>query len=196
MTLTRRRFGRQVSVVSRCYEGLTDRIFLITKAMKRTMPGPQADLGLMEDDSDSDSIPSAMDSSDEEALGSQISADSHSVDMEDEAGSEEARDLDGIEGVEDEGRSEEENLVESDVDLIALSDVELPDAGYEPGLDLEALPSAFEPEDSEAVLGVRRPHPEDMRKGGRKKRKVGQLPTFASYDDYAKLIEEDPEDDI
>jgi len=169
----------------------------IWKAMKRTMPGPQADLDLMEDDSDSDSLPSPMDGSDEEMPGSQISADDDSDDMEDETGSEEARDPHRIKDDEsDEGRSEEESLVESDVDLIALSDVELPDAEDEPEPDLEALPSAFEPEDSEAVLGVRKPHPEDMRKGGRKKRRVGQLPTFASYNDYAKLIEEGPEDDI
>lgn len=38
------------------------------------------------------------------------------------------------------------------------------------------------------------------RKGGKeeqkKRRKVRSLPTFASYEDYAKLIEEGPEDDI
>jgi len=32
-------------------------------------------------------------------------------------------------------------------------------------------------------------------KGGKRK-KLRSLPTFASYDDYAKLIEEGPEDDI
>ena len=38
------------------------------------------------------------------------------------------------------------------------------------------------------------------RKGGKeeqkKRKKVRSLPTFASYEDYAKLIEEGPEDDI
>jgi len=31
---------------------------------------------------------------------------------------------------------------------------------------------------------------------GRKRKKLRSLPTFASYDDYAKLIEEGPDDDI
>ena len=201
MALMRPRFGRYVSHASCRFECLTDRKFIIIKAMKQTMPGPHADLDLMEDDDDTDSIPNGLDDlddEDEDVPGSQIGASDESSDVEDEAGSEEASDPDEVEHVEeDEGGSEEENLVESDVDLIVLSDVEFLDTGDdETGVGREASPSAFEPEDSETVSGVRRPHPEDTHKGGRKRRKVGTLPTFASYEDYAKLIEEGPEDDI
>ena len=58
MALTRPRFGRRFSNVSRCFETLIDGIFLITN---RIMRGPQANLDLKEDDVGSDSIPPDLD---------------------------------------------------------------------------------------------------------------------------------------
>lgn len=154
--------------------------------MQETMPGPKADLDLMEDSSDD--LPSGLseldaDSDDDE--GSEAGSDV-GVDLE-AAGSaagndDEDEDIDVIPSDEEDGSGVSE-FAEDEEDLIDL-DEEIP------------FESAFEPEDSENVSGKRKPTAEDTQKGGRKRRKLGQLPTFASYEDYAKLIEEGPEDDI
>jgi len=149
--------------------------------MKRTMPGPRADLDEM--DGDSDDIPDGLDSD----------ANNNSDDDSDSASEEESDNTEG-EANEPSGSELDDNdgaggsdFAEDDVDLIDLEE----DA---PG-DIPWT-SAFEPEDSEQATGKRKPHVEDTQKGGRKRRKLAQLPTFASYEDYAKLIEEGPDDDI
>lgn len=49
--------------------------------------------------------------------------------------------------------------------------------------------------DHSPALGGKRKRKGD-KEGQNKRKKVRSLPTFASYEDYAKLIEEGPEDDI
>lgn len=44
--------------------------------------------------------------------------------------------------------------------------------------------------------GTKRKRGEKQDDGKKKKKKLRSLPTFASYEDYAKMIEEGPEDDI
>ncbi|KAF8311673.1 CBF/Mak21 family-domain-containing protein [Cantharellus anzutake] len=158
----------------------------VWEALKKTMPGGQ-DIDPLEEDSD-DTPNGTVDSEDPDEELSEAQNSNGDIDTDD-ADSDAAGSLDGA-GAED---GSEGSLIESDVDLVDLSDVELPDRGNED--DPKASPSAFEPEDSEAVSGLRKPHASDKSKGGRKKRKLA-LPTFASYEDYAKLIEEGPEDDI
>ncbi|KAF8308582.1 CBF-domain-containing protein [Clavulina sp. PMI_390] len=171
----------------------------IWRVMQETMPGPKADLDLMEDDSDS--IPSGLSDlddsegddsdSDSEALG--VSGDEAEPDED-----EEDEGIDVAEGVVDDEDEDEDAVPQNDD---SSSDDEPVDFAEDEddlvSLNSEVLiPSAFEPEDSEAVTGKRKPHEDDTRKGGRKKRKLGALPTFASYEDYAKLIEDAPEEDL
>lgn len=146
------------------------------------MPGPKADLDLMED-SESDDIPSGLDDDDDDELleESELGVE---VSNEDEDGEEDEDDSVAAPNAEDDSSDDEDvDFAEDEDDLVDLDDEVL-------------IPSAFEPEDSEAVSGKRKPTQEDTQKGGRKKRKLGALPTFASYEDYAKLIEEAPEEDL
>lgn len=156
------------------------------------MPGPKADLDLMED-SDSDSIPSGLDD---------MTSDDEDEQVEDE-NDDDAQEISDVgsasEDVEDDDDSDDDDETAQPHADDTSSDEEPVDFGEDEDdlLDLSQLPeSAFEPEDSEAVTGKRKPVEEDTRKGGRKKRRIGQLPTFASYEDYAKLIEEAPEEDL
>lgn len=145
------------------------------------MPGPKVDLDMVDDD-DSDSIPSGLDDSDsdsdDDAEDDKLPSDADS----DEDAIEEDSDADGQ--IPDDSSSGSEVDFAEDADDIVASDDEV------------LIPSVFEPEDSEAVSGKRKPSAEDTQKGGRKKRRIGALPTFASYEDYAKLIEEAPEEDL
>ena len=128
----------------------------------------------------SDDIPSGLDGD------ANSGSDDDSVSEDNGDGTEgEASELSGLEP--DDGEAEGSDFAEDDVDLIDLEDEAPADIPWT---------SAFEPEDSELVTGKRKPHTEDTQKGGRKRRKLAQLPTFASYEDYAKMIEEGPEDDI
>lgn len=151
------------------------------------MPGPKADLDLMEDSDDSDSIPSGLDdmSDLDEEEGSGVEEDGPDADSAPDD-NEDADEPDDVAN-DDDDSSDAVDFAEDEDDLI---DFDADD------FDDQLIPSAFEPEDSEAVTGKRKPAEEDTQKGGRKKRKLGALPTFASYEDYAKLIEGAPEEDI
>lgn len=152
--------------------------------MQETMPGPKADLDLMEDSEDSDSIPSGLDDMSDSNAEEDVSGVEEDA-SEAVSASDDADEPDAVENDEDSSDAvdfaeDEDDLIDSDADE----------------LDDQLIPSAFEPEDSEAVTGKRKPSEEDTQKGGRKKRKLGALPTFASYEDYAKLIEGAPEEDL
>ena len=142
------------------------------------MPGPRADLDEMEEGSDD--IPSGLDSDSNNGGDSDDVSEDNGDDMEGEASGHSGSELEGKE-------AEGSDFAEDDEDLINLEDEVSADIPWS---------SAFEPENSEYVTGKRKPHTEDTQKGGRKRRKLAQLPTFASYEDYAKMIEEGPEDDI
>lgn len=141
------------------------------QVMQRTMPGPRADFEPV-GDSESDDIPSDIDDHD--------SFDSE-VDTAETPGalSEDRSEMAGVGGDSSDGGVD---FAEGDDDLIDLDEVVVPSP---------------ESEDPEAVSGKRKPSHGDTQEGGRKKkRKNGALPTFASYEDYAKLIEGAPEEDI
>ena len=140
------------------------------------MPGPKADLDLM-GGSESDDIPYGLDDDD--------LSDLKGNDAKLPRTPSEPSDDDAIEPAElDEYTSDAGvQFPEDDEDIV--------------GSDEEVLiPSAFEPEDLEAVGGKRKPSEEGTQRAGRKKRKIGALPTFGSYEDYAKLIEEAPEENL
>lgn len=147
--------------------------------MQQTMPGPKADLDLM-GGSESDDIPYGLDDddlSDLEGKDAKLPGTPRepSEDQDDDATEPAELDEDssdaGVQFPED-----DEDIVGSDEEVL--------------------IPSAFEPEDLEAVGEKRKPSEEDTQRAGRKKRKIGALPTFGSYEDYAKLIEEAPEENL
>ncbi|KAF9005217.1 CBF/Mak21 family-domain-containing protein [Cyathus striatus] len=151
----------------------------IWKAMQATMPKAEGDDDLMEDseDEDEDDLPSDLDEFDYE--------DSDEKEEEEEAGK-----------VADESDGDDEimSLVElsDNEDLVSL-DGDVPDRLIEyDGPDA----SEVEGEEWDGIGGEdkKKRKREDM-KGGRKK-KLKSLPTFASYEDYAKMIEDGAENDI
>lgn len=144
------------------------------------MPSELKDDGLMDD---SDDIPSDLD-------------DGSDVDLDDE----EDEDSEGEDAEEDDDEGGDEDafsLAEgSDADdLIPLED--MPDGLIEfAGSDVED--ASAPPADDEEWIGFgseskKRKRGDDDAKG---RKKIRSLPTFASYEDYAKLIEDSPEDDI
>ncbi|KAA1470978.1 CBF-domain-containing protein [Dentipellis sp. KUC8613] len=144
----------------------------IWKAMKASMPelGGDAD----EDDDLSDDIPSGLDASDSE---------------EDEDAESEADEEVDEEGGEDDAFSLAEG---SDADDLLSLDADAPSGliDYD-GSDA----SADENEEWSGFGDAKRKRGKDEEKGGKKK-KLRSLPTFASYEDYAKMIEDAQEDNV
>jgi ribosome biogenesis protein MAK21 len=165
--------------------------------MKATMPkvAGDDDISDLDDDSDSDDMPSDLD----------MDSDGDAVD---------------IDGASDEGRSSDPEAESSEIDDDdALSLVENSDNDDLRSLDADAPdglvawdgdsddPSevgvAVEEEDEEWG-GVKEGEVGNKRKRGSqdetaakgKRKKLRNLPTFASYEDYAKMIEDGPEDFI
>lgn len=84
----------------------------------------------------------------------------------------------------DEDDSDNFNFDDEDADAFVASDEEVP-------VDWETEEEEVEEEDVVAQLMKDKG---DKEKRGKKKRKLKHLPTFASADDYAKLIGDDPDD--
>lgn len=150
--------------------------------MKATMPSEVQDDDLMDDDSDE--VPSGLD----ESSGSD----------EDEDG----QDGEQNENDEDEDGEELGFAEDSDAEDLLPLDAEVP-MGL---MDFDGLGSdGGEGEDEEEWAGISS-GPKEKQKGKRKRdeedgkksrrKKLRALPTFASYEDYAKLIEDGPEDNI
>lgn len=141
---------------------------------------------------DEDAMPSDLDEDDDSSLGN----------LEDSQ--ESAGDTEELSEVDDD--NDKLSLVESSdaEDLIPLDEAEV--TTFNDGLidwpDNEDHSSGGEDEDEEwggigggfPTLGEKRKRTSGQE--GQKRKKVRSLPTFASYEDYAKLIEEGPEDDI
>ena len=146
--------------------------------MKSTMPTVQGDDDLLEDSDDEDDLPSDFGDSDELDEGD-----------EDPRGDQEE---DGISLAE---ASDNEDLISLDGDvphgLIEYdgSDAEADDDGEDAALAKDEEWSGI----SSGNDKKRKREEDETRK---KRKKLRSLPTFASYEDYAKLIEEGLEDDI
>ncbi|THH28825.1 hypothetical protein EUX98_g5360 [Antrodiella citrinella] len=155
----------------------------IWKAMKASMPAELKDNEISDDDSDD--VPSDLDDDD---------VDLEHDEEDDEEKEDEEEEMDG---------DDDFSLVEgSDAeDLIPLDD-DVPDGLIEyDGPDSDS-DSTKAPEDEEwigfgdnALSAKKRKRGEEESKSGKRK-KIKSLPTFASYEDYAKLIEDGPEDNI
>ncbi|KAF8840266.1 CBF-domain-containing protein [Paxillus ammoniavirescens] len=143
----------------------------VWKAMQATIPREDGDDALLEEDSDE--VPSDLDAaSDEDDVGDGEDDGDESLEEADDSG-------DGI------------SLAEGsdDDDLVAIDDV--------PGGLIEFDGSeAQDREDEEwgGLGGGDKRKRKDNSQGRRQKRR--NLSTFASYEDYAKMIEDGPEDDI
>ncbi|CAA7269374.1 unnamed protein product [Cyclocybe aegerita] len=179
----------------------------IWKAMKASMP-TAGDDDLM-DDSDSensedeDEVPDFGDDSDL-AIEDDLEDDDQAEDKDAEEKEDSDDDLMSlVEG------SDNEDLISLDGDvpegLIEYDGSDDSDDGNaDPGVLLPDADANVDPEEEWHGIGVgtskndkKRKHDEATAGGkGGKRKKLRSLPTFASYEDYAKLIEEGPEDDI
>ncbi|GMK56607.1 hypothetical protein CspeluHIS016_0304470 [Cutaneotrichosporon spelunceum] len=142
----------------------------IWKAMQGTMPDAGDDMGLS-DDSDED-----VDYSSDEEGG-----EGEEAGLESEEGEDEDEEMEPDHAGDREDVSDDEDFpsfAEDDDDLISLD--EMPDEVLNADSDEE--------EEEDAAAGAKRKRREE-RKERRKKRK--EMPAFASYEDYAKLIEAD-----
>ncbi|KAI0665484.1 CBF/Mak21 family-domain-containing protein [Trametes maxima] len=157
----------------------------IWKAMKATMPADLEDDDLMEDSDESDDVPSDLDALDSDN-GDAEEDNAASQKDEDEDADDDAFSL--VEG------SDAEDLLPLDAEVpMGLIEYDGSDAGSE-----------VEVEDEDEAWGGISSAPQD--KAGKRKRaeedkkaqrkKLRSLPTFASYEDYAKMIEDGPEDNI
>jgi ribosome biogenesis protein MAK21 len=141
------------------------------QAMQTTMPRENEDDAMLyEGDEDIDDVPSDLEEVDNSSVG------------EEEAGA----DSDGN------GSGDEISLAEGsdDDDLIAVDD--MPDGLVQydgPDADIEQ-----DDEEWGGFCGGDKRKRKDNSQARRKKRKT--LPTFATYEEYAKMIEEGPEDDV
>ncbi|KAI0070805.1 CBF-domain-containing protein [Panus rudis PR-1116 ss-1] len=158
----------------------------IWKAMKATMPAELQDDDLDEDSDDlaSDLDDSELEGNDSDAEPSEAGTDD---DEEAEGGEEKDDDEDGDDALSLAEASDAEDLLPLDADI--------PDGLIE--YDGSDVP---ENENETEEWGGIGGNANKKRKRGddekNKRKKLRSLPTFASYEDYAKLIEDGPEDDI
>ena len=164
--------------------------------MKASMPelkGGDVDDDLMED---SDELPSGLDEDSEDGSGAELEDDEDDEDEnEDMAGAARASDNDAFSLVE---ASDAEDLLDLDeVNPTGLVEYDGSDAGSAP----EEEWAGFGDGASEVAGGGKRKRTaegegEGEGKGKSQRKKRRSLPTFASYEDYAKMIEDGPEDNV
>lgn len=147
----------------------------IWKAMQASMPRMAGDEDLM---ADSDSVASDLDDPD---------GDDEEVEVDGEDEDEDGDDEDG-------GSGDDFSMVEAsdNEDLLSLDEVprgliEYDGIADEDGGDVEEEWNGF---------GSTKKRKQENESKREKRKKLRSLPTFASYDDYAKMIEDAPEDDI
>ncbi|KAI0631606.1 CBF/Mak21 family-domain-containing protein [Trametes polyzona] len=160
----------------------------IWKAMKATMPADLEDDDLMEDSDESDDVPSDLDDLESDAEGEDNEVESAAAQDDEEDEDEAEGDDDAFSLVEG---SDAEDLLPLDAEVpMGLIDYDGSDA------------SEGEGDEDEAWGGIS--SSKEQQKGKRKRgedkkaqrKKLRSLPTFASYEDYAKMIEDGPEDNI
>lgn len=150
----------------------------IWKAMQGTMPDAGDDMGLSDDSDEDDAMADYTDDEEDEGVeGAEGEEDEDEEEEDDEEGAEGASDL---EDSDDEGFP---SFDEDEDDLMPFDDMPNEVLG---GDDSE------EEVEEDAEAGAKRKRREE-RKERRKKRK--EMPAFASYEDYAKLIEQDGSED-
>ena len=163
--------------------------------MKATLPKELEDDDLLDDSdgSDSDELPSGLNDSDEDGEDADRGVSADEVEEEPVSGHKAG-------GEEDEEDDDVLSLVEgSDAEDLLSLDADVPDGLIEydgsdagDGSDEAEEWGGFDAE--EPTSKKRKRSEAEDRKSRRKK--LRSLPTFASYEDYAKLIEDGPEDNI
>ncbi|OSX62863.1 hypothetical protein POSPLADRAFT_1065929 [Postia placenta MAD-698-R-SB12] len=157
-------------------------------AMKATMPAELQDDDLMEDSEDEDDIPSGLD---EDSEDENISLSDKESANEDEPEEEEDDGSDAFSLVEG---SDAEDLLSLDADVDVPGGIGLIEYDGSVASDDAGEWSGFGAEgDAQSKKGKRK-REQDGAKDRRKKLK--SLPTFASYEDYARMIEDGPEDNL
>ncbi|KZT01908.1 CBF-domain-containing protein [Laetiporus sulphureus 93-53] len=158
----------------------------IWKAMKATMPAELDDDGLMEgsEDEDEDEVPLDLESG-----GNDDDEDDQVEQSEKEAGKDEAH-----------SEADDFSLAEaSDAEDLLPLDTEIPmglveyDGSDAEGSDQEEVWGGIGEDGSKAK---KRKRGEEKGSARSRKKKLKSLPTFASYDDYARMIEDGPEDNV
>jgi ribosome biogenesis protein MAK21 len=146
--------------------------------MQATMPNEAGDSNLM-DDNDSGDLASGLDGDDDGLNVTSNLSDEDDVETHKDEDAEHSDILAFAEG------SDNDDLIDLDEDLPeGLIDYD--------GSDAEG---ALEEEEWAGFGGQKRKREDEKRYQGRRK-KLRSLPTFASYEDYAKMIEDGPEDDV
>jgi ribosome biogenesis protein MAK21 len=147
--------------------------------MQATMPKEAGDSDLM-DDSESDDPPSGLDDDDDDEG---FDASSNSSDEDEDEIEEDAEQSDLLALAEG---SDNDDLIDLDEDL--------------PGglVDYDGSDSENAPGEQEwtGLDGGQKRKRGDEKRVQDKRKKLRSLPTFASYEDYAKMIDDGPEDDI
>ncbi|EKM50179.1 uncharacterized protein PHACADRAFT_264762 [Phanerochaete carnosa HHB-10118-sp] len=160
----------------------------IWKAIKATMPADLQDDDLSDD---SDDIPSGLDDNSDDDLG-----EVDEEEEEDEGEEDGDEDEDGAASLADDDDDDDDalSLVEaSDAEDLIPLDEDVPNGLIEyDGSNAE--------DEAEEWGGISGSTSKKRKRGGdeqdKKRKKLRSLPTFASYEDYAKLIEDGPEDNI
>ncbi|KZT67570.1 CBF-domain-containing protein [Daedalea quercina L-15889] len=173
----------------------------IWRAMKASMPAELQDDDLTDDsaDEDEDEIPLGLDDDDDSVAGDRDGS------LLDEADETQSGALSGDNG-EDLGERDEDSIADDEdaFSLAEASDAEdlIPlDADAPTGLIEYDGSNASHPEEEEWG-GIEAEQPSKKRKRTEqdrkkdKKKKLRSLPTFASYEDYARMIEDGPEDNL
>ena len=157
------------------------------QAMKATMPAELEDDDLMEDSEEEDDVPSDLDALDsDEEEGADAAEASEEEEDDDAEADDDAFSL--AEG------SDAEDLLPLDTEVpMGLIDYDGSDAGSESeGEDADEAWGGIASKQQDK--GKRKRDEKESKKAQRKK--LRSLPTFASYEDYAKMIEDGPEDNI
>jgi len=153
----------------------------IWKAMKATMPAELQDDDLMEDsdDEDEDDIPSDLDDDSELAEGE---------------GNEQSE-ADSVREEEEEEDGDAFSLAEgSDADdLLSLNDDVPEGMGL---IEYDGSDASDQEEEWGGISEQKGKRKREEESGKARKKKLRSLPTFASYEDYARMIEDGPEDNI
>jgi ribosome biogenesis protein MAK21 len=147
--------------------------------MQATMPNEAGDSDLV-DDNDSGDLASGLDGDDDGLNVTSNLSDEDDVETHEDEDAEHSDILALAEG------SDNDDLIDLDEDL------------PEGLIDYDGSGAEGAPEEEEWAGfggGQKRKREDENRYHGRRK-KLRSLPTFASYEDYAKMIEDGPEDDV
>ncbi|KAH9916522.1 CBF/Mak21 family-domain-containing protein [Fomitopsis serialis] len=169
----------------------------IWKAMKASLPAELQDDDLIDDsDDDEDEIPSGLDDDDDSAAdGEGLDGNTADAALGDSGASSDEGEQD-LEDRDDDSAADEDafSLVEaSDAEDLIPLDADMGLVEYDGSDASDQEEEEWGGIDADQSAKKRKRTEEDSKKGRKKKLR---LPTFASYEDYARMIEDGPEDNL